>query len=399
MLAGRGEVQPVCASVDCLMPKKTKAQKLRAQQRQSSVRQALPAAGNSVSLAPQVISQTGPWMAWGRYLGLRFLLHARPITTDRGAECQTDGLSTGVSFHDVALLCIDELRDGIIKVFFEQLPAEELERRMQEAPFRWMPADQLQAARVIAYGRRINDYIGKAPPEKFTEFLARLGDLPEVSLPPGVFFCPVSDDPLPAAYAEQIKKNALGGVDAYYISERAQRKQLGLRHPRYALPQHVRYRTALLESERLTWRPEGWDVPVRAIPLEGIEDAVGLTMTQDLVRGTVFSIERHVVDAAGPNPFITDADVEQALLGAHQAAMAGEDPPLEHDSSSVAFILQAIDEGLALCKQIHRENVEREMDATVIVRALETCLQQVRVRRGGVGSPRAYIEYLALTLR
>jgi alpha-D-ribose 1-methylphosphonate 5-triphosphate synthase subunit PhnG len=54
---------------------------------------------------------------------------------------------------------------------------------------------------------------------------------------------------------------------------------------------------------------------------------------------------------------------------------------------------------LALCKQIHRENVEREMDATVIVRALETCLQHVRVRRGGVGSPRAYIEYLALTLR
>lgn len=82
---------------------------------------------------------------------------------------------------------------------------------MREAPFPWLPADQLQAARVIAYGRRINDYIGKAPPDNLADFLARLGDLPEVSLPSGVFFCPVSDDPLPSVYAEQIRKMRWAG--------------------------------------------------------------------------------------------------------------------------------------------------------------------------------------------
>ncbi|AEP13332.1 hypothetical protein [Chloracidobacterium thermophilum] len=381
------------------MPKKTKAQKLRAQQRQSS-------GGRQVTTGGTGTSPVGPRMAWGRYLGLRFLLHATPVeanhTGDDGnqaGESCADEQPAASGLQDVALLCIDELRDGIIKVFFERLPVEELDRRMREAPFPWLPADRLQAARVIAYGQRINDYIGKAPPDNFADFLARLGELPEVSLPPGVFFCPVSDDPLPGVYAEQIKKNALGGVDAYYISDRAQRKQLGARHPRYALPQHVRYRTAMLESERLTWRPEGWDTPVRAIPLEGIEDAVGLALTQDLVRGTVFSIERHIADAAVPNPFITDADVEQALLMAQTAAAAGEDPPLEHPSASVAFILQAIDEGLALCRQIHRENVEREMEAAVVVRAFDGCLQNLRRPRGVTPGPRAYIEYLALTLR
>ncbi|QUW01317.1 hypothetical protein J8C02_14350 [Chloracidobacterium sp. MS 40/45] len=373
------------------MPKKTKAQKLRAQQRQGSGVRQVGAGGATATF------QTGPRMSWGRYLGLRFLLHAAPVEDNHAGDEHAD--EPPAAFTDVALLCIDELRDGIIRVFFERLPAEELDRRMREAPFPWLPADQLQAARVIAYGRRINDYIGKAPPDNLADFLARLGDLPEVSLPSGVFFCPVSDDPLPSVYAEQIRKNALGGVDAYYVSDRAQRKQLGARHPRYALPQHVRYRTAMLESERLTWRPAGWDTPVRAIPLEGIEDAVGLALTQDLVRGTVFSIERHIADAAVPNPLITDADVEQALLMAQTAAAAGEDPPLEHPSASVAFILQAIDEGLALCRQIHRENVEREMEVAVVVRAFETCLQNLRRPRGVTPGPRAYIEHLALTLR
>ncbi|MGQ9896700.1 MAG: hypothetical protein ACUVR8_03935 [Acidobacteriota bacterium] len=338
-------------------------------------------------------------MAWGRHLGLRFLLCATPVPHNHTGDDQSDEQPEASRLQDVALLCIDELRDGIIKVFVERMPVEELDRRMHEAPFRWLPADRLQAARVIAYGRRINDYIGKAPPDNLADFLAQLGELPEVSLPAGVFFCPVSDDPLPSVYAEQIRKNALGGVDAYYISSRAQRKQLGVRHPRYALPQHVRYRTTLLESERLTLQPEGWNVPVRAIPLEGIEDAVGLALTQDLVRGTVFSIERHIADAAVPNPFITDADVEQALLTAQAAAGAEEEIPLEHACPGVAFILQSIDEGMALCKQIHRENVEREMDVAVVVRAFETCLQHLRRPQGMTSGPRSYIEYLALTLR
>lgn len=376
------------------MPRKTKAQKLRAQQRQGGdARRVL-----SVAAADKP-SQGGSHMAWGRYLGLRFLLHATPVDDAQAGAPHAAGQPEAGSLQDAALLCIDEFRDGIIKVFFEQLPAAELDRRMRDAPFPWLPADRLQAARVVAYGRRINDYLEKSPPEGFADFLARLGELPEVSLPPGVFFCPISDDPLPGVYAEQIRKNALGGVDACYLSDRAQRKQLGARHPRYLLPQHVRYRTALLESDQLTWRPAGWDTPVRAIPLEGIEDAVGLALTQDLVRGTVFSIERHVADAAVPNPFILDADVEQALLAVYTASGAGNDPPLEHPSPAVAFLLQAIDEGLALCQQIHRENVEREMETALVVRALETCLQQVRRPRGMTTGPRAYIEHLALTLR
>lgn len=329
-------------------------------------------------------------MVWGRYLGLRFLLHAKPVTED---------VQSASALHDVALLCIDELRDGVIKVFFERMTLDELRRRMDEAPFRWLPADKVQAARVIAYGKRINDYIEKPPPDNFADFLARFDELPPASLPPGVFFCPVSDDPLPNDYAEQIKKNALGGVDGYYLSDRAQRKQLGARHPRYALPQHVRYRTAIVESDRLTLRPEGWDTPVRAIPPEGLEDAVGLAMTQDLQRGTVFSIERHIADAAVPNPFIVDADVEQALTLSLAATMDGKDIPLEHDALAVAFLLEAIDEGVALCRQIHRENVEREMDSAVVMQALETCLQTLRRPPGGVSGPRAYIEHLALTLR
>ncbi|OYT73402.1 MAG: hypothetical protein CFK52_02205 [Chloracidobacterium sp. CP2_5A] len=356
------------------MPKKTKAQKLRAQQRQSRGPQ--PAAASATAAA-------APRMVWGRYAGLRFLLQAIPDEADS---------------LDVALLCIDEIRDGIIKVFFERLTADALSRRLDEAPFRWLPADKIQAARVIAYGKRINEYIEKPPPDNFTDFIARFDDLPTVSLPPGAFFCPVSDDPLPSVYTEQIKKNALGGVDAYYISDRAQKKQLGARHPRYALPSHVRYRTALMESERLTLCPPGWDTPTRAIPLEGIEDAVGLAMTQDLTRGATFSIERHIADAAAPNPSIADADVEQALAMALAATASAAEIPLEHDLPAVAFILQAIDEGVALCRQIHRENVEREMDAAIVTRALEACLQTLRRRRGGAPGPRAYIEHLALTL-
>lgn len=364
------------------MPKKTKAQKLRAQQRRTTAERATP--------PPAATGFSSPGTAWGRHLGLRFLLDVKPVA---------DGVPSEDALHDVALLCIDELRDGVIKVFFERMTWDEVRRRMDEAPFRWLPADRVQAARVIAYGKRINDYIEKPPPDEFTAFVARFADLPMVSLPPGVFFCPVSDDPLPNDYAEQIKKNALGGVDGYYLSDRAQRKQLGARHPRYALPQHVRYRTALVESERLTLRPEGWDTPVRAIPLEGVEDAVGLAMTQDLRRGTVFSIERHVADAAVPNPFITDADVEQALTASLAATKAGDDIPLDHESPAVAFILQAVDEGVALCRQIHRENVEREMEASVIAQALEACLQTLRRPPGGLTGPRAYIEHLALTLR
>ncbi len=364
------------------MPKKTKMQKLRAQQRQAFVRPVPPPAAGPVL--------TLPGMAWGRHLGLRFLLHAIPAV---------DGASEG-GRCDVALLCIDELRDGIIKVFFEEMTSGELRQRMDEAPFRWLPAEKVQAARIIAYGKRINDYITKPPPENFTTFVRRLGELPTVSLPPGIFFCPVSDDPLPNDYAEQIKKNALGGVDGYYLSERAQRKQLGARHPRYALPQYVRYRTAILESDRLTLRPESYDVPVRAIQLEGLEDAVGLAMTQDLRRGTIFSIERHIADAAVPNPFIVDADVEQALTVSLTAVKAGAaEIPLDHDVPAVAFVLQAVDEGIALCRQIHRENVARELDPAVVIQALEICLQTLRRPPGGVTGPRAYIEYLALALR
>ncbi len=357
------------------MPKKTKAQKLRAQQRLATRERAL------TNPTP---NPSAPRLAWGRHAGLRFLLHATPSEND---------------LLDVALLCIDELRDGIIKVFFERLTTDELSRRLDEAPFRWLPADLAQAARVLAYGKRINEYIEKPPPDDFAAFVSRFDDLPAVSLPPGAFFCPVSDDPLPSAYAEQIKKNALGGLDAYYISDRAQKKQLGARHPRYALPAHVRYRTALMESDRLTLCPPGWDAPVRAIRLDGIEDAVGLAMTQDLTRGTTFSIERHVADAAVPNPAMTDADVEQALTAALAATAQGADIPLEADAVAVAFILQAIDEAVALCRQIHRENVEREMDAAIVIRALEACLQTLRRPRGVAPGDRAYIDYLALTLR
>ncbi|QUW04096.1 hypothetical protein J8C06_13675 [Chloracidobacterium validum] len=357
------------------MPKKTKAQKLRAQQRQVVSERPVLTPAPDASTARSV---------WGRYLGLRFLLHVLPLDENH---------------QDVALLCIDELRDGIIKVFFDRLTVEQLNQLMSDTPFRWLPADKLQCARVIAFGKRINDYIEKPPPDNFADFLKRFDDLPTVSLLPGVFFCPVLDDPLPSIYTEQIKKNALGGIDAYYISDRAQKKQLGARHPRYALPQHVRYRTAILESDRLTLRPAGWDTPVRAIASEGLEDAIGLAMTQDLVRGTIFSIERHLADATVPNPTILDEDVQEALNEALSATAAATEIPLDHASLTVAFVLQALDEGIALCKQIHRENTEREMDLAVVRRALETCLQNLRRPRGLTTGPRAYIDHLALTMR
>lgn len=91
------------------MPKKTKAQKLRAQQRQGSGVRQVGAGGATATF------QTGPRMSWGRYLGLRFLLHAAPVEDNHAGDEHAD--EPPAAFTDVALLCIDELRDGIIRVF------------------------------------------------------------------------------------------------------------------------------------------------------------------------------------------------------------------------------------------------------------------------------------------
>lgn len=356
------------------MPKKSKAQKLRAVQR--PVIQ--PKAAHIVADDPNA-----PQIYWGRHLSLRFLLHAIP---------SPDGPTT------VHLLVTDELRDGAIKVFRSESDPEALGSLVAEAPFKLLRADKLQAAKVIEFGRRINRSLERDMPEGFDAFRESFGDLPAAPPAPGTYLCPISDEPLPPAIVERIRKNALGGIDGYYVSDRYQGKMLGAKHPRYALPMHVRYKTALLESEELTFRPSGWDNLERAIQSENFEDVVGLAMTQDVARGTAFSCEKFLADGTVVNPQITDADVKTALETIRASFENGTEIPAESATATVSFVLDLLDEATALCKQIFVDNTEKPMETQTLLDAIDVCLAALQ-KYGSATNPRGYIDFLAANVR
>lgn len=356
------------------MPKKSKAQKLRAVQRPV----VQPKAVQVVDDDPHA-----PKMFWGRHLSLRFLLHAIP---------SPDGPTT------VHLLVIDELRDGVIKAFRGEFDAAAVAELIDEAPFKLLKADKLQAAKVIEFGRRISRGLEREMPEGFDAFRESFGELPSPPPAPGTYLCPISDEPLAPPVVERIKKNALGGIDGYYVSERYQGKMLGAKHPRYALPMHVRYKTALLESETLSFRPTGWDNLERAIQSENFEDVVGLAMTQDVARGTAFSCEKFLADGTVVNPQITDADVKTALETIRKAFEEGTEIPTDDATPTVSFVLDLLDEATALCKQIFVDNTEKPMETQLLLDAIDVCLAALQ-KYGSATNPRGYIDFLAANVR
>ncbi len=356
------------------MPKKSKAQKLRAVQR--PVIQPKAAAG--VADDPNA-----PKMLWGRHLSLRFLLHAIPAS---------DGPTT------VHLLVIDELRDGAIRVFRQEFEPEAVSALIEGAPFKLLKADKLQAAKVIEFGRRISRALERDMPEGFDAFRESFGELPAAPPAPGTYLCPISDEPLSPPVVERIRKNALGGIDGYYVSERYQGKMLGAKHPRYALPMHVRYKTALLESEELTFTPTGWDNLERAIQTENFEDVVGLAMTQDVARGTAFSCEKFLADGTVVNPQITDADVKTALETIRKAFEEETEIPTDGATATVSFVLDLLDEATALCKQIFVDNAEKPMETRTLLDAIDVCLAALQ-KYGTATNPRGYIDFLAANVR
>lgn len=356
------------------MPKKSKAQKLRAVQR--PVIQ--PKSVQSVAEDPNA-----PKMLWGRYLSLRFLLHLVPAQ---------DGPTTA---H---LLVIDELRDGIVKVFRQELSPEAAAELVETAPFKFLKADRLQASKVIEFGRRINRSLESALPEGFDAFRESFGDLPSAPPAPGTYLCPISDEPLPPPVVERIRKNALGGIDAYYVSDRYQGKTLGAKHPRYALPMHTRYKTALLESEELTFTPAGWDNLERSIQTENFEDVVGLAMTQDVSRGVAFCYEKFLADGTVVNPQITDADVKAAFDTLRAAIAEDRDVPSDSSTPVVNFLIDLLDEATALCRQIFLDNAEKPMENDLLLTAVDVCLAALQ-KYGTPANPRGYIDFLAVNVR
>lgn len=356
------------------MPKKSKAQKLRAVQRPV----VQPKAVAGVADDPNA-----PKMLWGRHLSLRFLLHAIPAP---------DGPTT------VHLLVIDELRDGALKVFRQEFEPEAVSALVDGAPFKFLKADKLQAAKVIEFGRRISRALERDMPEGFDAFRESFGELPAAPPAPGTYLCPISDEPLSPPVVERIKKNALGGIDGYYVSDRYQGKMLGAKHPRYALPMHVRYKTALLESEELTFTPSGWDNLERAIQSENFEDVVGLAMTQDVARGTAFSCEKFLADGTVVNPWITDADVKTALETIRKAFEEETEIPTDGATATVSFVLDLLDEATALCKQIFVDNAEKPMETQTLLDAIDVCLAALN-KYGSATNPRGYIDFLAANVR
>lgn len=356
------------------MPKKSKAQKLRAVQRPV----VQPKVAQTVSDDPNA-----PKVLWGRHLSLRFLLNAIPAP---------DGPTT------VHLLVVDELRDGAIRVFRQEFEPEAAAALIEDAPFRLLKADRMQAAKVIEFGRRINRGLERDMPEGFDGFRESFGELPAPPPAPGTYLCPISDEPLSPPVVERIKKNALGGIDGYYVSERYQGKMLGGKHPRYALPMHVRYKTALLESEALTFTPNGWDNLERAIQSENFEDVVGLAMTQDVARGTAFSCEKFLADGTVVNPQISDADVKTALETIREAFAEEKEIPTEGVTPTVSFVLDLLDEATALCKQIFVDNTEKPMETQTLLDAIDVCLA-AQQKYGSAAPPRGYIEFLAASVR
>jgi hypothetical protein len=359
------------------MPKKSKAQKLRAVQRVLS--QPDPSA------RPE--SDAGRVAYWGRRDGIRFLISATPQPSG--------GLS-------VRLCCIDEIRDGVFKCMSAEFETgDALRAALNASPVKFARAEPEWLARSIEFGVRINRFVGRPTPEGFEEFVASCGELPKVALPPGVYACPISGAPLPADIVEKIKLNAESGVDGYYISDRYQaRANLGPRHPRYAMPMHLRYKNALLESAEFSLTPPGWDALERAVVSENFPDIVGLAMTQDVARGIVYCLEKFVIDATAPNPQISDAEVLTAFekLKASMESEAAE-PPTD-DSPVVAFLLEMLDEGVALCKQIFLENTEKELEASALVLSIDACIQGLQKSAVGSGAHRrSYVDFLCAHLR
>lgn len=354
------------------MPKKTKAQKMKTQRRISI------AETTAVSI-PAPVPGLGHF--WTRKDGLRLLLVSEPDTDQAGVA--------------VTFCCIDEWRDGLFKFFivgFDE-PAT-VANLMQESPFVWIRGDADQSLKTLGIGLRTLNLLGKQPPEPIVAFQASLGNDSKVQLPPGVFPCPACDTPLPPESVGIILESAQSDVQSYMVCDRCQRKRsLGIKRINYAIPMHNRLKNAFLEAEEFTLTPTGWDAMERALPTESAPEAIGLMLVQNVMQGIAYAIERSIADAAVPNFKINDSHVAKALE-VLKDALDQEQELKAVDPYEVTFLLEALDEGMALVKQIFREEIEKEPDKQSLVAATDLVLGSVRRHAGREPEKRNYIQFI-----
>lgn len=355
------------------MPKKSKAQKVKSSQRSP---QPAPVASPATSLQP------GVGHFWARGDGFRLALISVPEETGNGIE---------------AVLCVvDERRDGLFKIQSAQFEnGETVAEMMKSGPFKWVRGDADQSRKTVGIGLRVLDALDRQPPEGFDRVEALLGDVRKTALPPGMYTCPVFDTPLPPDAVETILDNARKEIDDYLVSDRAEHKRnLGIKRRHFALPIHLRLKNAFVESENLSLSPAGWDAFERAHPTESVSEAVGLMLVQDVLKGVVYGLEKFLSDSAVPNPRITDEHVLKALEILKTAVE--EDRDLKAvDPYEVNFVLEGLDEGLALVKQIFREEVKNDPDPKALLSGIDWILVAARRRAGRDLTKRNYVQYLA----
>ncbi|MBX7221197.1 MAG: hypothetical protein K1Y36_14710 [Blastocatellia bacterium] len=352
------------------MPKKTKAQKMNPHRRPVEAQTATGPA-----------SVPGIGYFWSRKDGLRLLL-----TSELNAD----------ETVAVTLTCIDDRRDGVFKFQETQFDsAQDVATLMQDSPFEWIRGDIDQARKIVGIGARMNNFLGREFPEGFADFREKLGTGTKVQLPPGIFTCPVTDDPLAPELVEKIKESAASQTDVYFLSDRAQKKRNhGAKHGNYSVPMHNRLKRAFEESETLTLTPSGWNHLERALPTESTPEAIGLILVQDVLKGIAYALEKHIADATVPNPQLTDGQVIEALT--HLKTALDEDKDLQAvEPFEVNFILEALDEAMALVKQIFREEVEKEPDKKALQAGVEWVLASVQRRSAKEPGKRAYISFVA----
>lgn len=354
------------------MPKKTKAQKMK-------VHRPTQAAGAAVVSAQK--NEPGLGHFWTRQDGLRLVLVAEP-------DAENDSV-------DASLFCIDEFGTGLFKfqsATFDS-PAEVAEL-MATGPFKWIRGDADQTRKNLGVGLRILDAIGKEAPEGVAEFKEHLGPGARLSLPPSIYSCPVCDAALPPEIVNVIKEAAQNGADSYMACQRCtSRRQLGAKRSNYVMPAHRRLKSAFQDSETFTLTPDGWNILERAIPFDSMEEGVGLLLTQDVMKGILYAIERFIADATVPNPQLNDSHVVAALEHLKHALEQNQELKAV-DPFEVNFVLEALDEGIALVKQIFREEVETEPDPMILLNAVEMVLASVRRRSARQPDKREYIQFI-----
>ncbi|MBI4750927.1 MAG: hypothetical protein HY774_20805 [Acidobacteria bacterium] len=337
------------------------------------------AAGAAVVSAQK--NEPGLGHFWTRQDGLRLVLVAEPNAENNSV--------------DASLFCIDEFGTGLFKFQTATFDSPtEVAELMAKGPFQWIRGDADQTRKNLGVGLRILGAIGKEAPEGVAEFKEHLGPGARLSLPPSIYLCPVCDAALPPEIVNAIKEAAQNGADSYMACQRCtSRRQLGAKRLNYVMPAHHRLKSAFRESDTFTLTPNGWDILERAIPLDSLEEAVGLLLTQDVMKGMLYTIERFIADATIPNPQLNDSHIVAALEHLKHALEQNQELKAV-DPFEVNFVLEALDEGMALVKQIFREEVETEPDPTLLLNAVEMVLASVRRRSARQPDKREYIQFI-----